>query len=63
MAKVKDDLVCLFVENSSVYEKNLGKLNKGYNVVSKKDADVWVSKFPKIRVTSPEEVAEVFGVK
>ena len=63
MTKVKNDLVCLFVENSSVYEKTLGKLNKGYNVVSKKDADVWVSKFPKIRVTSPEEVAEVFGVK
>jgi hypothetical protein len=63
MEKVKDNLVCLFVDNASVYEKNLGRLTKGYNVVSKKDADVWVSKFPKIRVTSPEEVAEVFGVK
>ncbi len=63
MTKVKDNLVCLFVENASVYEQSLGRLNKGYNVVSKKDADVWVSKFPRIRVTSPEEVAEVFGVK
>jgi len=63
MTKAKDDLVCLFVENASIYEKTLGKLSKGYNVVRKEDADIWVSKFPKIRVTSPEEVAEVFGVK
>jgi hypothetical protein len=63
MTKVKDDLVCLFVENASAYEKTLGKLNKGYNVVRKEDADIWVSKFPKIRITSPEEVAEAFGVK
>lgn len=63
MEKVKKDLICLFVENASVYEKSLGRLTKGYNVVSKKDADIWVVKFPKIRVASPEEVAEVFGVK
>jgi hypothetical protein len=63
MTKVKGNLVCLFVENASIYEKTLGKLNRGYNIVSKEDADVWVSKFPKIRVTSPEEVAEAFGVK
>jgi hypothetical protein len=63
MIKVKDDLVCLFVENASIYEKTLGRLNKGYNVVRKEDADIWVSKFPKIRITSPEEVAEAFGVK
>jgi hypothetical protein len=63
MEKVKSDLVCLFVQNASIYEESLGKLNRGYNVVSKKDADVWVTKFPKIRVTSPEEVAEIFGVK
>jgi hypothetical protein len=63
MEKVKNNPVCLFVENASIYEKTLGKLNRGYNIVSKEDADAWVSKFPKIRVTSPEEVAEVFGVK
>jgi hypothetical protein len=63
MKKVEKDLICLFVENASVYEITLGKLARGYNVVSKKDADIWVSKFPKIRIASPEEVAEVFGVK
>lgn len=63
MEKVKNNPVCLFVENASIYEKTLGKLNRGYNIVSKEDADSWVSKFPKIRITSPEEVAEVFGVK
>jgi hypothetical protein len=63
MEKVKKDLVCLFVENASIYEKSVGRLARGYNVVSKEDADIWVSKFPKIRVASPEEVAEVFGAK
>jgi hypothetical protein len=63
MEKVKKDLVCLFVENASIYEKSIGRLARGYNVVSKEDADIWVSKFPKIRVASPEEVAEVFGAK
>jgi hypothetical protein len=63
MEKVKKDLVCLFVENASIYEKSIGRLARGYNVVSKEDADIWVSKFPKIRVASPEEVAEVVGAK
>jgi hypothetical protein len=63
MEKVKDNLVCLFVSNAGLYDKILGRLDRGYNVVNKKDADQWVIKFPKIRVTSPEEVAEVFGVK
>lgn len=57
------DLVALFVSNASVNDKELGKLVKGYNIVSKKDADVWINKFPKIRIASPEEVAEVFSSK
>ena len=59
----KKDLVALFISSASVTDKELGKLNYGYNVVSKKDADRWIEKFPKIRIASPEEVAEVFGVK
>jgi hypothetical protein len=59
----KKDLVALFINSASVTDKELGKLNNGYNVVSKKDADRWIEKFPKIRIASPEEVAEVFGVK
>jgi hypothetical protein len=59
----KQNLVALYVNNASITHKELGKLSNGYNVVSKKDADRWIEKFPKIRVASPEEVAEVFGVK
>jgi hypothetical protein len=59
----KQDLVALYINNASVTDKELGKLNNGYNVVSKKDADRWIKKFPKIRIASPQEVAEVFGVK
>jgi hypothetical protein len=59
----KKDLVALFINSASVTDKELGKLNYGYNVVSKKDADRWIEKFPKIRIASPQEVAEVFGVK
>lgn len=63
MNNKKQDLVALFVENASVNDKELGKLTRGYNIVSKKDADVWIEKFPKVRVASPEEVAEVFSTK
>lgn len=63
MSTKKQDLVALFVSNASVSDKSLGKLLNGYNIVSKEDADKWIEKFPKIRVASPEEVAEVFGVK
>ena len=63
MEKVKDDLVCLFVQGAGAYDKSLGRLNRGYNIVGKKDADEWVKKFSKIKITSPEEVAEAFGVK
>ena len=63
MSTKKQELVALFVENASVNDRELGKLTKGYNIVTKKDADLWIGKFPKIRVVSPEEVAEVFSTK
>jgi len=63
MSTKKQELVALFVTNASVNDKELGKLVKGYNIVSKEDADLWVKKFPKIRIASPEEVAEVFSTK
>jgi hypothetical protein len=63
MSTKKQELVALFVQNASVNDKELGKLTKGYNIVSKKDANLWIEKFPKIRIASPEEVAEVFSSK
>ena len=63
MNTIKQDLVALFVENASVNDKDLGKLVRGYNIVPKKDADNWIEKFPRLRVASPEEVAEIFSSK
>jgi hypothetical protein len=63
MSTKKQDLVALFVCNASINDKELGKLTRGYNIVSSKDADNWIIKFPKLRIASPEEVAEAFSVK
>lgn len=63
MSNKKKELVALFVENASVNDKELGKLIRGYNIVPKKDAELWIQKFPRIRIASPEEVAEIFGSK
>lgn len=59
----KKELVAVFIENASVSDKELGRLESGYNILEKKDADLWIKKFPKIRIASPEEVAVVYGVK
>jgi hypothetical protein len=63
MSTKKQDLVALFVSNASINDKDLGKLVRGYNIVSKQDADKWIELFPKLRIASPEEVAEIFSVK
>lgn len=59
----KKELVAIYVENASLFDKELGRLNGGYNILEKKDANAWIKKFPKIRIASPEEVAVVYGVK
>jgi hypothetical protein len=59
----KKDLVALYVDNASLFDKSLGRLENGYNIVNKKDAEIWISKFPKLRIASPEEVAAAYGVK
>ena len=39
---------------------NVGKVYRGYNIVSKEAADQWVTR-DHIRLATPEEVAEEFG--
>lgn len=63
MSTKKENLVALYVENASVNDKDLGKLTRGYNIVLEKDANAWMKKFPKLKIVSPEEVAEVFSSK
>jgi hypothetical protein len=55
--------VALYVTNASISDIRLGKLEHGYNFVSKEVADEWIKVNNKIRVASPEEVAEAYGVK
>ena len=59
----KKDLVAVFVENASLFDRELGRLSNGYNILNKIDADKWIVKFPNIRIASPEEVAVAYGVK
>jgi hypothetical protein len=55
-------LVALYVENSSVNDKTLGKLVRGYNIVPKEVANQWIDKNLKVRIATPEEVAAAYGV-
>lgn len=55
-------LVALYVENSSVNDKTLGKLVRGYNIVPQEVASQWIDKNLKVRIATPEEVAAAYGV-
>lgn len=54
--------VALYVENASVFDRELGKLMRGYNIVSEELAQKWIEKNSKIRVADPQEVASAYGV-
>jgi hypothetical protein len=55
-------LIALYVENSSVNDKTLGKLVRGYNIVPQEIANQWIDKNLKVRIATPEEVAAAYGV-
>lgn len=52
--------VALFSTRNMYAEGGPGKLNIGYNIVSKKHVDFWLS-LRGVRLATPEEVAEAFG--
>jgi hypothetical protein len=54
--------IALYVENASVTDKELGKLIRGYNIVSEEVANKWVDKNMNIRIATPQEVAAAYGV-
>jgi len=51
--------VALFSTRNMYAEGGPGKLNIGYNIVSKKHVDFWLS-LRGVRLATPEEVAEAF---
>lgn len=47
--------------DKNILVEGLGKINKGYNIFPKDVADSWLSK-NFVRLATPEEVAEEYGV-
>jgi hypothetical protein len=45
----------------NVVWEGVGKVEKGYNIVKKSDADKWLTR-SHIRLATPEEVAREYGV-
>lgn len=55
------DKMALYTPNA-LFHRNLGRLEKGYNIVSLEDAQEWLQVSDKVREASPHEVAAAFGV-
>jgi len=49
------------LSNRGIYWQGVGRLKKGYNIVTPGAADKWLT-MKGIRVASPEEVAREYGV-
>jgi hypothetical protein len=52
--------VALYVPNN-MFHPVLGRLEKGYNIVSSDDAEQWIKISNKVREASPYEVAAHYG--
>jgi len=55
------DKVAIFSSNS-LYDRNLGRLEKGYQIVTKEQAEAWTQISDKVREVTPQEVAIAYGV-
>ena len=44
----------------NLYWNGVGELTKGYNIVTKEDADKWITN-KSVRTASPEEVKRAYG--
>lgn len=58
--KKKEETVAVYSGRNVVWQ-DVGKLSKGYNIISAKLLDKWLTR-PYVREASPEEVAREFGV-
>ena len=55
--KEKDSAV---YSTRNIYWSGVGTLNIGYNILTKEDADKWLTR-KSVRIASPEEVARHYG--
>jgi hypothetical protein len=58
--EVKADMVAVF-STKNVSWSEVGDISKGYNILSKSQADKWLTR-GHVRLATPEEVAEEYGV-
>ena len=49
--------------NKNLSWTGVGKLSRGYNFVSKENAEKWLARAKSVRAASPEEVATHYGVE
>lgn len=54
------DLVAIY-SPKNLYWSEVGKLNKGYNIVERHKAEKWLTR-PGMRIATPQEVAEEYGL-
>ena len=59
--KYMSDKVAVFAENG-LYDNSLGRLEKGYNIVTTEKAEAWIKLTNKVRTATPQEVASAYGV-
>lgn len=55
------DKVALYVENPQ-FDRILGRLERGYQIVTKDQAESWLKITNKVREATPQEVAIAYGV-
>lgn len=58
--KEEDKIVAVF-STKNVTWNGVGKVYRGYNIVTQEEADLWATR-SHIRVATPEEVAKEFGL-
>lgn len=58
-SEVKEEKVALYSAKNATWN-GVGKVYRGYNIVSKAAADSWLTR-PHIRLATPEEVAKEFN--
>ena len=63
-AKKKDEKIfkVAVYSDGNLYHPNLGRIEKGYTILTPEFAQEWLAISNKIREATPEEVAMAYGV-
>lgn len=56
----KDNKVAIHT-NHNIFWDGIGRINRGYNIVSADAAELWLTK-KGVRIATPEEVAKEYGL-